>query len=191
MPRLKSSNFAISQLVGDINDTATSLEVADASLFPDEGPFMILISNVNTGVREIIEVTSINKATKTMSGLLRGREGTTAVAHTTGERVEGVWTAGAHQELADKAFHFTGVLANTDWTGTSAPYTKTVTVTGISSTGKPPVIDITLSSTWDTALIEEEEWGKIKRIECLDNSLKFYAESIPTVSLNFKGIQVK
>ena len=116
MPRLKSSNFAISELVGNIDNTATSLEVADASLFPDEGPFMILMSNVNTGVREIIEVTSINKTTKTMLGLLRGREGTTAVAHTSGERVEGVWTAGAHQELADKAFHFTGVLANTSWT---------------------------------------------------------------------------
>jgi len=92
---------------------------------------------------------------------------------------------------ADPALSFTGVLENTSWTGTSAPYTKNVTISGISSTGKPPVIDITLSSTWDTALIEEEEWGKIKRIECLDNSLKFYAEEIPSVTLNFKGVQVK
>lgn len=92
-------------------------------------------------------------------------------------------------ELENKVIDFTGVL-DTSWAGTSAPYTKTVTVTGISSTGKPPVIDITLSSTWSTALIEEQEWAKIKRIEYSNNTLTFYADEIPTIALNFKGLQI-
>lgn len=102
MPRLKSSNFAVTELTADITGSVTSFTVTDASSFPDVGPFMILVHD-NTpgfgGVREIMEVGSINKATNTFSDVLRGREGTIAQAHSAGSRVEGVWTAGTHQEL--------------------------------------------------------------------------------------------
>lgn len=102
MPRLKSSNFAVAELTAGITSSATSFAVTDATSFPDEGPFRILVHD-NTpgfaGIREIMEVGSINKATNTFSSVLRGQEGTTAQAHSAGSRVEGVWTAGTHQEL--------------------------------------------------------------------------------------------
>ena len=193
MPRLKSSNFAVTELADDIDSSATSFTVTDASAFPDTGPFMILVHD-NTGlsgVKEIMEVGSIDKATNTFSNVLRGREGTTAVSHSAGSGVECVWTAGTHQELADKPFSFTGTLTTSGWTGTSAPYTQTVTVTGILASAPPPVIDVELSATWSTALSEEEAWGLIKRITYSNNSLTFYADAKPTVALNFKGVQVK
>jgi len=193
MPRLKSSNFAVTELAADIDSSATSFTVEDASAFPDTGPFMILVHD-NTGlsgVKEIMEVGSIDKTTKTFSNVLRGREGTTAVSHNAGSGVECVWTAGTHQELADKPFSFTGTLTTSGWTGTSAPYTQTVTVNGILASAPPPIIDVELSSTWSTALTEEEAWSLIKRVTYTDNSLTFYADEKPTVALNFKGVQVK
>lgn len=194
MPRLKSSNFAVTELAVDIDSSATSFTVTDASAFPDAGPFMILVHD-NTvglgGVKEIMEVGSIDKTTKTFSNVIRGREGTTAVSHSAGSGVECVWTAGTHQELADKPFSFTGTLTTSGWTGTSAPYTQTVTINGILASAPPPVIDVELSSTWSTALTEEEAWSLIKRVTYTDNSLTFYADAKPTVALNFKGVQVK
>jgi len=86
---------------------------------------------------------------------------------------------------------FTGTLANTDWTGSAAPYTKDVTVAGILAAGKPPTVDVTLSETWATAMIEDEEWAKIKRIAYTNNTLTFYATAVPSVALNFTGVQPK
>jgi parallel beta-helix repeat protein len=104
MPRLKSANFAVTELKNSINDSVTSLTVNDASLFPSEGPFMILVHDSTpgfAGVKELMEVGSINKNTNTLSDILRGRENTPPVAHSAGARVECVWTAGTHAELED------------------------------------------------------------------------------------------
>ena len=105
MPRLKSANFAVTELASGITNAATSFQVVDASLFPNEGPFIVLVHDSTpgfAGVREIMEVGSINKGTNTFSDVLRGREGTSPVAHSAGARAECVWTAGTHEELADK-----------------------------------------------------------------------------------------
>jgi len=105
MPRLKSANFAVTALASGINNSDDEFEVDDASAFPSEGPFMIIVHDRTpgfAGVKEIMEVGSINKGTNMFSDVLRGREGTSAVAHNTGNRVECVWTAGTHGELADK-----------------------------------------------------------------------------------------
>lgn len=102
MPRLKSANFAVTNLTSPINSSVNVFEVDDASAFPDTGPFMILVHDMTpgfAGVREIMEVTTINKELNIFFNVLRGREGTTAVAHSAGARVECVWTAGTHQEL--------------------------------------------------------------------------------------------
>lgn len=93
--------------------------------------------------------------------------------------------------LEEPNFAFTGTLANTDWTGSSAPYTKAVTVTGILGSGKTPTVDVVLSTTWATALTEEAEWAKIKRIAYTNDTLTFYATAVPSVALNFTGVQPK
>ena len=106
MPRLKSANFAVTELAAGINDTVTSFVVDDASAFPDAGPFMILVHDRTpgfAGVREIMEVGTINKGTDTFSDILRGKDGTTPMTHAAEARVECVWSAGTHEELADDA----------------------------------------------------------------------------------------
>lgn len=107
--------------------------------------------------------------------------------------------ADAHKALFEKVagsieavtFGFSGTLSNTGWSGSSAPYLKSVTVEGIIATAKPPIIDIEFSTEWTDLEEEEVAWGSIKRIAYDDNMLTFYAEKVPTVNMNFKGVQIK
>lgn len=94
--------------------------------------------------------------------------------------------------LADaKAFGFTGTLENKGWTGTSAPYTKTVAINGLLADAKAPIVDVELSANWKMLQEEEKAWGKVKRVSYEDDTLTFYADEIPSVNLNFKGVQMK
>jgi parallel beta-helix repeat protein len=128
MPRLKSANFAVTELASGITNAATSFQVVDASLFPNEGPFIVLVHDSTpgfAGVREIMEVGSINKGTNTFSNVLRGREGTSAVAHSAGARAECVWTAGTHEELVDtdiKPARFVIGTSEAGWTEKDCDY---------------------------------------------------------------------
>ena len=208
MPRLKSSNFAVTELAADIDSSDTSFTVEDASAFPDTGPFMILVHD-NTGlsgVKEIMEVGSIDKATNTFSNVLRGREGTTAVSHSAGSGVECVWTAGTHQELADaselsthasttasistlghvKHAVLTATL-DTTWSGSAAPYSQTITVNGILATDTP-IVDVVMSGTYDTDIERSSQWNYVYRAVTSANSITFYAKTKPTVDL---PVQIK
>ena len=76
---------------------------------------------------------------------------------------------------------------NTAWLGTSAPYTKTVSVSGILFTDTP-IIDVVMSGTYSTDEARIEAWGYIYRAVCNNGSITFYATEKPTVSL---PIQIK
>lgn len=76
---------------------------------------------------------------------------------------------------------------DTTWTGTSAPYTKTITVSGILSTDTP-VVDIVMSGTFATDEARIENWAYIYRVVSADNSLTFYATDKPIIDL---PIQIK
>lgn len=93
MPRLNSANNARATLASNIDVNATSLTVTDSSSFPS-APFRITIED------EIMEIGEVDA--NTFSQVIRGVEGTTAIAHSSGEIVEARWTAGMHQELAGK-----------------------------------------------------------------------------------------
>ena len=71
---------------------------------------------------------------------------------------------------------------NTAWLGTSAPYTKTVSVSGILYTDTP-IIDVVMSGTYSTDEARTEAWGYIYRAVCNNGSITFYATEKPTVSL--------
>lgn len=73
-----------------------------------------------------------------------------------------------------------------DWTGEAAPYTQTVNVTGILAADEP-IIDLSPSDTYATALEEIAEWGKIYRVTAGAGTLTFYATAIPNVDLSFKA----
>ena len=79
------------------------------------------------------------------------------------------------------------VTLNTAWSGTSAPYTKTVTVNGIQSSDTP-IIDVVMSGTYSTDEARIEAWGYIYRAVCNNGSITFYATEKPTVDI---PIQIK
>lgn len=76
---------------------------------------------------------------------------------------------------------------DTTWSGATAPYSKTVTVTGISATDTP-IVDVVMSGTYTTDEARIEAWGYIYRITTAANSITLYATDKPTVSL---PIQIK
>ncbi len=76
---------------------------------------------------------------------------------------------------------------DTSWSGSSAPYTKTISVSGILSTDVP-FIDIVMSGTYATDTARQEAWGYIYRAVTGADSITFYATDKPTVDL---PIQIK
>lgn len=83
---------------------------------------------------------------------------------------------------------YTATIATTDWTGSSAPYTKAVTVSGILSTDNP-IIDLDLSSaTYSDVASIQTNWGKIYRAVTSTDTITFYTSEVPTIAL---PIQIK
>ena len=76
---------------------------------------------------------------------------------------------------------------NTTWSGSSAPYSKTVSVSGILATDTP-IVDVVMSGTYSTDEARAEAWGYIYRAVTAKGSITFYATEKPTVSL---PIQIK
>lgn len=78
---------------------------------------------------------------------------------------------------------FTGTLS-TSWSGSKAPYTQNVTVSGILSTDRP-ILDMVCSGTYATDQSREEGWLNIYRAVTAANRITFYAHEKPTVSIPF------
>lgn len=81
----------------------------------------------------------------------------------------------------------TATLTAASWTGTTSPYSQSVTVSGILATDTP-IIDIVMSGTYSTDEARIEAWGYIYRAVTANGSITFYATEKPTVSL---PIQIK
>jgi len=91
LSRLNAANNAQTLLVGAITDTDTVMTVLDGSIFP-EPPFLVTVED------EIIEVRA--KTGNVFGSLLRGQEGTVAVAHADGVEVQNRMTVGMYDSLA-------------------------------------------------------------------------------------------
>lgn len=76
---------------------------------------------------------------------------------------------------------------DTTWSGSSAPFTKTQTVSGILATDTP-IVDVVMSGTFATDEARQEAWSYVYRAVTSANAITFYATEKPTVSL---PIQVK
>lgn len=88
---------------------------------------------------------------------------------------------------ADISTERTATLATGSWSGASAPYSQAVTITGVTTAGKPPIIDVVLSDTYATALNELTAYGLVYRFKVTaDNTVTAYATGIPTVDINIK-----
>jgi hypothetical protein len=88
------ANNAATTLSGGIDDTVGTLTVASAAGFPASGPFRILVGT------ELMIVTAVSGADFTVT---RGAEGTAATAHSNGDAVTHILTAGSLQALESDA----------------------------------------------------------------------------------------
>lgn len=84
---------------------------------------------------------------------------------------------------------YSGTLS-TSWTGSAAPYSQTVSVSGILSTDRP-IIDYTNSGTYATDQSREEGWLNVYRAVTAANQITFYAHEKPTVSIPFTAIVIR
>lgn len=72
---------------------------------------------------------------------------------------------------------------STTWTGSTAPYTQTVTVSGILATDTPHIMPV-YSSTQATALAQKEAWAKVSKADAAAGSITFTCfEEKPTVDI--------
>ena len=94
--------------------------------------------------------------------------------------VTGTLSAGS---LSGVRKDFSGTLS-TSWSGSAAPYTQTVSVSGILSTDRP-ILDVLCSGTYATDQSMEEAWLNVYRATTAANSITFYAHEKPTVAINF------
>jgi len=85
-------------------------------------------------------------------------------------------------------YNFT--LSASSWTGTSAPFSKSVTVNGIVSTDEP-IIDLALTGTYATDLVMLDDWSRIYRVVSDTNTLTFYAVQVPLANISLKAKVVK
>ena len=93
------------------------------------------------------------------------------------------------EELAKKANKkkVYNITLDTTWTGTEAPYTKTIEVQGILATDEPDIKPV-WSETLATRQTEKEEYNKISLVTTSAGSLTFTCdEDKPSVSLNLKA----
>ena len=71
----------------------------------------------------------------------------------------------------------------TTWTGSAAPYTQTITVSGILATDTP-IIDVDLSSiTYENKASVVEAYANIYRITTAADSITVYSDAATTVSI--------
>jgi len=72
---------------------------------------------------------------------------------------------------------------STSWTGSSAPFTQDLTVTGILATDVP-IVDLVPSATYSTAQSQIRDYAKIYKMEVTAaNTIKVYATAQTSVAL--------
>ena len=70
----------------------------------------------------------------------------------------------------------------TTWTGSAAPYSQNITVSGLLASDKP-VIDIVPSSTYSTAKNQLIAWAELYRFVTAANKLTVYSHSKTTTAV--------
>ena len=89
-----------------------------------------------------------------------------------------------------ESFEFTATIPSTSWTGSSAPYSKAVTVTGILSTDRP-IIDLVLTGTYATDQTMREDWANVYRAVTSTDTVTFYADVVPSADISIQLVVVR
>jgi len=93
---------------------------------------------------------------------------------------------------ADISTERTATLATGSWSGASAPYSQAVTITGVTTAGKPPIIDVVLSDTYATAVAQLAAFSKVFRFKVTaDNTITAYASEVPATAIDIHAKLVR
>ena len=124
-------------------------------------------------INDLIEAIAAGTAAANIGAKTSGGQSTTlqAVLNTLGEAV---------------SVEYSGTLAADGWTGSAAPFSQAVTISGVLSTDSP-IIDLVPSNVYATAVAEDTAWGQIYKAVASANTITFYAKEEPTVALTFKA----
>ena len=85
---------------------------------------------------------------------------------------------------------YTDTLLSTGWTGSVAPFTQTISVTGILSSDNP-ILDAVLSSTYATGVSQATAWSGIHSATTSSNTITFVFNVKPTIDIPFQAKVVK
>lgn len=119
-----TDNYVSTTLDGAINDSATTISVADASKL--QAPGVVVINredgngNATPSAREVVSYTGISS--NDLTGVTRGFDNSTARSHGDGSLVEAVFTVGMWNDLRD------GVAAALSTDGTNLAITGTASI---------------------------------------------------------------
>lgn len=90
------------------------------------------------------------------------------------------------KKLAPQNLLFTATIP-TRWTGWKAPFKQIVPLEGLKAEDDAQgIVDIVLSSDWELAVKEDEEWANIKVITLEDNQFEVLSETAIEIPLNIK-----
>ena len=132
-------------------------------------------------------VTKINTKTVTLPSQTTLSKSTSG----SGEMVKDLTVSG-HAITVSKGNPSTTYTAavGTTWTGSEAPFTQTIPVSGMTATDNP-IVDVVLDSDYDTATTELEEYAKIYKITTAANSITVYATDKTENAINIQLKVVK
>lgn len=149
---------------------------------------MISASQTDTGA-SITVTDSSGSTTVELTNGTNGKDGKSAYAIAVekgfdGDEVAWLNSLKGTTTVTSSAVNLTGTLTVDGWSDT-APYTQTVTVTGLASDGYP-ILDLVASSDSTTRINENKEWCYITDAETAENNLTVICDkNKPTIALNF------
>tara|TARA_Y100000114_G_scaffold75807_1_gene69525 strand:- start:4558 stop:8025 length:3468 start_codon:yes stop_codon:yes gene_type:complete len=147
---IKFSNLATTTLASGITNNATSITVADGSIFPalSSGDFFFATIDTPPNSPEIVKVTAISSNTLTV---VRGQDGTTATSHASGETIALRVVAAALEDLRDNSG--TNVIAGSNLSFSGDTLNLDTNLTGL---GSVAATSMALASTGATELTIED-----------------------------------
>ncbi len=107
-----------------------------------------------------------------------------------------VATSGSYNDLSNKptipsVANYTVTLLSSGWTGSSAPYTQTVSVSGILSTDKA-FADVALSDDTSTAQNQLTNWAYVSKMVTSNDSITATCfDSKPSIDLNVSLMSIR
>ncbi len=170
----------------------TAVEIGSSSGIPDGSVTNAKLRSTVDGANGAVSTDKINDGAVTAAKL-----GTDAV--TTAKILNGNVTAdklGSNSVTAAKiaagavSAEYTGTLDAEGWSGDAAPYTQSISVTGILSTDNP-IADVEYSGTGSTDMDRARDFSYIYRIATTDGSITAYAMQQPTVNLPIRLLCVR